>query len=57
MFGVLLAVLAIDAVILGEDLPRERELIPYFRAHYGPGEPLGPARVWWVRPGPRPGRG
>jgi hypothetical protein len=37
---------AVDRVVLWPEIPRERELIPYFEERYGPGEPVGPALLW-----------
>jgi len=32
--------------VLWPEVPRERELIPWFECRYGPGEPVGAALLW-----------
>lgn len=38
--------IGVDRVVLWPEVPRERELVPYFEERYGAGEPVGPALLW-----------
>lgn len=39
---------AIDRVVLAPEVRRERELVPWFDAHYGPAEVRGPVRLYRI---------